>query len=383
MEQAYNAAMSMLQLMTAMQLPKQGGSGDQTASSDFSKLLEQKADAAKPSGSNKTAAASGQDAPASDKTNTAQDAGKQEQAEQPNYDVAQQLACAQMVWINVDAVPEQQMTVTNVDAVVPELDSTAVQTPMAAEAVQAPVLGEAVQSAVQTAEAQQGGQPDAQQAAEQLPQDGIRAVQPQATQTEAKDSGEAQLFEDAKVEVSVKRNDTEDKAAEEAPLFENVEAAPIKVAEAPAQTETVETAKADVETQVKEKLTQALENGESKVEIKLTPETLGSVKIEITQDHSGIMHIVINAESGQTRGLLEKHVSGLQSMLADRGYQTAQIEVREQQENRQTNERQDNFQDGRNGQGGQQQERRRQHAPRTEDFLQQLRLGLIPLEEVS
>lgn len=383
MEQAYNAAMSMLQLMTAIQLPKQGGSGDQASSSDFSKMLEQKADAAKPSSGNKTTASDGQDTPASNKVSTAKNTGKQEETEQPGYDIAQQLACAQMVWVNLDAASEQQAPVAEAEVVLAGLESTAVQPSVTLETPQTPVLNEVVQATVQPVTQQSVQSVDVQPAAEQLVQESVQTVQSQAPQTEHEDSGEAQLFEDAKVEVSVKRNDTEDKVAEEAPLFENVEAAPIKVAEAPAQTETVETASVDVEAQVKEKLTQAVENGESKVEIKLTPETLGSVKIEITQDHSGVMHIVINAESGQTRGLLEKHVSGLQNMLADRGYQTVQIEVREQQENRQTNERQDSFQDGRNGQGGQQQEQRRQHAPRTEDFLQQLRLGLIPLEEVS
>lgn len=382
MEQVYSAALSMLQLMTVAQLPKQGGSGD-SSSSDFSKLLEQKTDAAKPAAdSSKPTAANGQDAPASDKVSTEQNASKQEEMEQPCYDIAQQLACAQMVWVNVGAAPEQQVSVAEADMVLTGLESTAVQTPVTAEAVQAPVLGEAVQQVMQPAE-QQDVQLGAQPAAESLPQESVQAVQPQAQQTETEDGVGTQLFEDAKAEISVEQNDTDDKVAEEAPLFQNVEAAPIKVAEAPAQTEQAEAPMADVETQVKEKLTQALESGESKVEIKLTPDTLGSLKVEITQDHSGVMHIVINAESSQTRGLLEKHVSGLQSMLADRGYQTAQIEVRNQQESHQADERQGNFHDGRNGQSGQQQERRQQHAPRTEDFLQQLRLGLIPLEEVS
>ena len=59
--------------------------------------------------------------------------------------------------------------------------------------------------------------------------------------------------------------------------------------------------------QVAEPLMKALEKGDSRVEISLTPETLGNVRVEITRSQDGSLHVALSADTAQTRSLLEKH----------------------------------------------------------------------------
>lgn len=163
------------------------------------------------------------------------------------------------------------------------------------------------------------------------------------------------------------------------PLFDEVEAAPIKVAEAPERTEQ----SVPVEQQVTTKLVNLLENGETRVQIQLEPVELGKLTIELTRSEDGTLSILLDAEKAQTRGLLEKHMGNLQEALTDRGQKVAQITVeRGEEAQRQDNQQRDDFYDGRNGQQQQQQEQQRRDDRRDGlDFLQQLRLGLIPLED--
>ena len=75
-------------------------------------------------------------------------------------------------------------------------------------------------------------------------------------------------------------------------------------------------------------------------------------------------------------------MTGLQEALAERGQQNVQITVNQNEESQRqdnnANQRND-FQDGSNGR--QSEQRRRDDHRSGEDFLQQLRLGLIPIEE--
>jgi flagellar hook-length control protein FliK len=161
-------------------------------------------------------------------------------------------------------------------------------------------------------------------------------------------------------------------------LFQNVETTMIKVAEAPAAESTAQTA--PVEKQIADQLTQALDQGESKVEVKLTPESLGNVTVEVTQQKNGALSVVLTAESDHTRALLTQHMGNLQELLGAQGQKDVQIQVARQQESQQSNASYDGRNDAQNGQSGQQQEQRQQQARQDQDFLQQLRLGLIPLD---
>lgn len=163
-------------------------------------------------------------------------------------------------------------------------------------------------------------------------------------------------------------------------LFHDVKAAPVKVGD----TYDVEQAdKADVARQIDAGLAQALAKGESMVRIQLTPESLGSVTVEITRSAEGLIRVALNAHSGETRSLLERHAGELQGMLSSRTQQDVEVSVQHNQESQQ-NQNQHPY-DGRNGhgQGGQEERRqsRREQSEGGQDFMQQLRLGLIPADE--
>lgn len=157
----------------------------------------------------------------------------------------------------------------------------------------------------------------------------------------------------------------------ETPVFESVETAPIKVSETAAPAETAPTE--SVEDQIADKLTETLNLGETRVELQLTPENLGKVTIELTQKEDGSLHIALQAESSQTRSLLERDLSGLQSLLSRTTQQEVQINVSQPQEQQQ----QQNY-DGHHQQHQQQEQQENRRSG--EDFLNQLRLGLLTPE---
>ena len=118
------------------------------------------------------------------------------------------------------------------------------------------------------------------------------------------------------------------------------------------------------------------------MQIQLEPVELGKLTIELTRSEDGTLSVLLDAEKAQTRGLLEKHMGTLQETLAERGQKVAQIIVeRGEEAQRQDNQQREDFNDGRNGQQQQQEQQRRDDRREGLDFLQQLRLGLIPLED--
>ena len=160
------------------------------------------------------------------------------------------------------------------------------------------------------------------------------------------------------------------------PLFHDVKAAPVKVGEVYDATKTEEV---NVAKQVDDGVAQALAKGESMVRIQLNPENLGSVTVEISRSAEGIIRVALNAHSGETRSLLERHAGELQGLLSDRTRQSVEVNVQRQQESQQN---QNHNYDGHNGhaQDGEQQHQRRQKQDNSVDFIQQLRLGLIPAD---
>ena len=121
------------------------------------------------------------------------------------------------------------------------------------------------------------------------------------------------------------------------------------------------------------------------VRIQLNPEHLGSVTVEITHSAEGIIHVALNAHSSETRSLLERHAGELQNLVASRtqqevevnvARQEVQVEVPRQQESQQG---QNQNYDGHNGhaQDGRERRRQQQEQDSGQDFIQQLRLGLI------
>ena len=160
------------------------------------------------------------------------------------------------------------------------------------------------------------------------------------------------------------------------PLFHDVKAAPVKVGEV---YDAARTEEPNVAEQVDAGVAQALEKGESMVRIQLNPENLGSVTVEITRSAEGIIRVALNAHSGETRNLLERHAGELQGLLGSRTQQSVEVSVQRQQESQQN---QNPNYDGHNGhaQDGERQHHRRQRQDDSVDFVQQLRLGLIPAD---
>ena len=205
----------------------------------------------------------------------------------------------------------------------------------------------------------------------------------EAGQTVQKAAAEAQPQEDSGEDGGSMMELT---AGQQAPqrVFRDVEAVPVKVGEASGE-EQAETP--NVAQQIDVQLAQALERGESMVRIRLNPENLGEVTVEISQSADGILRVALSAHSGETRSLLERHAGDLQGLLNSRTQQTVEVEVQRGQESQQNqNQQRQQGYDGHNGhaQDGQEQERRQRRAhTSSQDFMQQLRLGLIPMDGES
>jgi flagellar hook-length control protein FliK len=118
------------------------------------------------------------------------------------------------------------------------------------------------------------------------------------------------------------------------------------------------------------------------VELQLTPENLGRVQVEIVLGENGALRVAIHAENLNTQNLLRQDASSLQNVLGRNTQQEVIVDVPRQEEAQQQNLYDDRQE--------QQQQQERQQNSRSEtrtsdqDFLDQLRLGLISLvDEVS
>lgn len=172
---------------------------------------------------------------------------------------------------------------------------------------------------------------------------------------------------------------TEVDANLETPVFHEVRDIPVKVGDVSETEKPYETV--DIQTQIGEKLTEAIQNGDTKLSLQLEPETLGKVTIEMTWSKDGALHVAMHADNARTQDLLSRNTENLQSLLIRDTRQEVQVEVPRQEESQRQQ-----FYDGRQG-NGQQQESRQQgrHSSRenqndNENFLHQLRLGLIPVD---
>ena len=209
---------------------------------------------------------------------------------------------------------------------------------------------------------------------------------PRTEQTRAEDAPRAARAEssaqrperaDAAEAEDVRTDDAQ--ATQAAPLFAHVDAPVVKVAEAshpiPLEAE-------DGVEQLGEELGGILVNSAdaNRVEVTLTPEHLGRLTIEISRGENGALSIVLHASTERAANLLERGALSLQSMLASNTRSDVQVEVRPAEESQQ----QFLNPDGQNGQEQQQQQQqhngRRHEQQSAQDFLQQLRLGLVDTE---
>ena len=197
------------------------------------------------------------------------------------------------------------------------------------------------------------------------------------TETGKADSGESRGSELPMEELHAESR-TEQADVEPQPVFRDIKAVPVKVGEVYQAEPTVENG---VELKdLGDTLTQAIDRGENRLELQLQPAELGRIRVEMRWSDEGALHVILHAESTRTQSLLEKDMASLQTLLGREIQQEVKVELpREQEAPRQS------FDDGRQNGGQQhhQQEQRQSSRHSGQDFLHQLRLGLIPAEEVS
>lgn len=263
-------------------------------------------------------------------------------------------------------------------------------TPVAAVPVEVQTVPQVAETAqgLQTSADQLAAQPqeatpqETGEAQPQVEQPVQQTQQPAQAQVNTQAGGQ-QSSQDSGLEQPDTQQDSLDVQVQEAPVetsqavFGQVESAPVKVSDIPQAQETEQTP--DVEKQISQGLTQALKQGDSKVEIQLNPASLGNVRIEVTRSAEGALYVVLTAEHQQTQGLLERHAAGLQAMLmGTSSTENVEVHVQRQQEGQQAANQSYDGSSG-NGRESQQQEHRRQQTD-SQDFLQQLRLGLVPAQ---
>lgn len=162
-------------------------------------------------------------------------------------------------------------------------------------------------------------------------------------------------------------------ADRETPVFAHTEHMPVKVGEAVDTTAPAP----QLEQALEKTLTRGLKDGAEHLEIRLTPEHLGTVQAEFTRTADGTLHVVLRAENAEAAKLLGDHAGALGALLQDSNHGSVRVEVPQPQQEQSQWQQPDQ-------QGGQQhQQQQQQHrAPRqeAESFLHQLRLGLTDAE---
>ena len=180
------------------------------------------------------------------------------------------------------------------------------------------------------------------------------------------DKSDEPVVEDASAAVE---NDT--------PVFDKAEAVPVKVADSG---EPVAPEAEDAAAQLGRQIEQAMMNGQSTVEVTLTPASLGQLTVAIARSGDGDLSIILTTVTGKAAQLLDRHVGSLQNMLADSQNVHVEIETRTQE----TQPQQFLNPDGQNNHHHNQQQQQNQQDKDERrddgDFLQQLRLGLVGLD---
>ena len=161
------------------------------------------------------------------------------------------------------------------------------------------------------------------------------------------------------------------------PLFKDVKAAPIKVGE----NFQLDTQEPEMDANLANAIRYAAQQGMKQIEIKLSPENLGSLTIKVTQGIDGSLQVVLHASNAKAANLLTQHLDGLNTALQGYGQTQVHVEVQRNENSQQSEQQQQQANpDGHNQQQHQQQQRRQEEG-RSQDFVQRLRLGLYGLED--
>jgi flagellar hook-length control protein FliK len=161
------------------------------------------------------------------------------------------------------------------------------------------------------------------------------------------------------------------------PLFQSSENLPVKVGETP----TLHTDSPDFTQQLGKQLNQTLAQGAQKIALQLSPEHLGTMLVEFTRSQDGTLRVVLQASNPQAASLLNQHTAGLSTLLQSSTQVPVYVEVQQQQDASQSDQQN---QQQNHGQGNQQDARHQRQQQQNQDFLEQLRLGMVSLgTEVS
>jgi len=318
-------------------------------------------------------------------------AGKQEsvkEKQQPKEGEEQsqdlQAMAAAMLLQRPEIVDTEAAATPQVEEAVPVIvQETAVETPVVQEAV---AEAQPQQVQVQTAQPQQT-EVQMEQAVETPEEAPVQQVlpedaQPQDQMTDTTEQPKTQEAPEVKVSVTPEKAEETEEPEEvpaETPVFSEVETVPVKVA-APEE-KPVELEAPDGTEQLAQRLTTAEQADLSHVEVTLTPENLGKITVEFTRADNGALSVVISATTPKAAAVLEQHTSSLQNLLAGSTQNEVRVEVRE------TGEAPQQFlnpegqnQQGRQEQQNQQHRQEREDHKAAQDFVQQLRLGLVGLD---
>ena len=165
----------------------------------------------------------------------------------------------------------------------------------------------------------------------------------------------------------------------ETPVFGYMDAEPVKVAtvqEKPVELEAPDGLE-QLRGRIEEFLTDA--EGNSYVELTLSPPELGKITVSLTQMNDGALHVQLSATTVRAAELLERNTSGLQQLLASTSRPQVKVEMNETQTTPYIfiNPNQDNGQNQQRQQQNQQKRDRERGEHEDSDFIHQLRLGLV------
>lgn len=171
----------------------------------------------------------------------------------------------------------------------------------------------------------------------------------------------------------------EEAPAAEQPVFHEARAVPVKVGE---RYDAVDTQKPEMDNQLADAIRSAAQAGTERIQIRLAPQNLGSLVIEMTKDANGALQVVLHTSNARAAGVLNQHLDGLHTALQNYGQEEVHVEVQRGQESQEQHFKQADP-DGRGQQQNRQQQERREETPENgQEFLQKLRLGLFGTDEL-
>ena len=371
MNATQNLLMLMQQMSSAMSLPNVNSKPNQ-GSVSFEDMLNQASSAApkdKAPVKDDSQSADAPEKPEAPKDSEAADQTTENSEEKTAYQLVGSAVNPYANLVQPDVQPAEDELVAFDPQAMPQVQSAPLEEDAPAGNTEPQVVDDSLQVPEETVEtveeAPEIAPETVQKAVGEQPEVEIRTVKAEDTQAPAEDG------DDTHVE------GYEAESAEK-PLFKDAEAAPIKVGER----YEVDTESTDMDNQLANSIRQAMSAAVEKVEIRLAPEHLGAVTIEMGRDANGALQVVLHTATGKAANLLTEHLDSLHAALQNMGHDAVHVEVQRNEESaQQQSMHQQADPDGHNQQKHPQQQRQQQ-STNPEDFMQQLRLGLFSLEDM-